>query len=231
MTVQYAPGRAADVFGDAAAPAVLMWHGMQTDSRAALRPLAELIAGRGFGVVVPDWNSHADDRGRADLLRSVEYACSWGTGSERLAVVGWSMGGAAAAGLTVHATHLGVEVSHTVCLAGAFMVADPISGQQLGPSLSAEHIGAPFTLLHGVNDDVVPITVSRTFAADLEHVGWPARLVELPADHATIAGARYDAAADRYAPAEDAETLQTAELVADHITAALSRSRRDRQVR
>lgn len=222
-TVQYAPGRAADIFGDPAAPTVLLWHGMQADSRAAVGPLAELIAGRGFGVVAPDWDSHADDGGRSDLLQSVEYARSWGTGSERLAVVGWSMGGAAAAGLTVHAARLGVEISHTVCLAGAFMVAEPISGQPPGSSLSPERAGAPFTLLHGVDDDVVPLSVSRTFAADLEHVGWPVRLVELPADHATIAGARYDAATDRYAPAADAATLQTAELVAGHITDALRR--------
>ncbi len=220
-SVQYAPARSADVFGDRAAPTLVLWHGMQTDARAAVRPLAELVARRGFGVVVPDWDSHAPDRGRSDLLRSVEFAHSWATESDHLALAGWSLGGTAAAGFTIHAARFGAAIAHTVCLAGAFMAPDPISGEQLAPGLSADQVGAPFTLLHGVGDDVVPVTASRTFAAELEKVGWPVNLIELPADHATIAGARYDASADRYVPADDAETLRTAGLVADHIAAAL----------
>lgn len=220
-SVQYAPARWADVCGDRAAPTLVLWHGMQTDARAAVRPLAELVARRGFGVVVPDWDSHAPDGGRSDLLRSVEFAHSWAGELGHLALAGWSLGGTAAAGLTIHAARFGAAICHTVCLAGAFMATDPISGEQLASSLSADQMGASFTLLHGVGDDVVPISASRTFAAELEKVGWPVTFVELPADHATIAGARYDAPRDRYVPAEDAETLWTAELVADHIAAAL----------
>ena len=73
-TVEYAPHRLADVYGASSLPTVLLWHGTQADARGTVGPLAELIAGHDLRVVVPDWNSHADDGGRADLLRSVDFA-------------------------------------------------------------------------------------------------------------------------------------------------------------
>ncbi|PRC48713.1 esterase, partial [Mycobacterium sp. ITM-2017-0098] len=97
QTQEYAPGRSVDLVGDMSAPTVLLWHGMQTDSRAALRPLAEMLSEHGVGVVVADWNSHADDGGRADLLNSVDFARQFLAAAEGLTLVGWSMGGVAAA--------------------------------------------------------------------------------------------------------------------------------------
>ncbi len=94
--------------------------------------LAELLVGHGLGVIVPDWNSHADDGGRADLLRSVHFARERVAEPDGLVLVGWSMGGLAAAGLTIQARRLGIGFAHTVCLAGAFMVADPIFGRVPG---------------------------------------------------------------------------------------------------
>ncbi|MGE0219805.1 dienelactone hydrolase family protein [Mycolicibacterium sp.] len=214
--VEYTPGRWADVVGDPATAPVLLWHGTQTDARATLAPLAALLAEAGFGVVVPDWDSHAADRGRADLLRSVDYVRS--LSSDPPALVGWSLGGTAAAGLTLHAADHGVVLRHTVCLAGAFTATDPISGTEPAP---AEPVGAPMTLLHGTADDVVPVQVSRTFAAALAAVGWPVRVVELDTDHGAIAGARYDPAADRYFPAADPGTQRVAGEVAGHIATAL----------
>ena len=73
-TVEYAPGRSADLFGEPSRPTVLLWHGTQTDSRAAVRVLAEAVAELGVGVIAPDWDSHAADGGRADLLNSVRFA-------------------------------------------------------------------------------------------------------------------------------------------------------------
>ena len=64
--VEYAPGRFADVFGDGTQQTVLMWHGAQTDAKAAMRPLAELVSGHGLAVIVPDWDSGADDAGREE---------------------------------------------------------------------------------------------------------------------------------------------------------------------
>ena len=222
-TLEYAPLRFADVFGRPSDPTVLLWHGTQTDARDTVRPLAELLARRGLGVVAPDWNSHADDGGREDLLRSVDFARTWSERPDGLALVGWSLGAVAAAGLTVQAARYGVVLSHTVCLAGAFMVRDPISGENLTESVAAAGVGAPFTLLHGLADDVVPAAASRAFAAELEKVGWPARVIELETDHGAIAGARYDARADRYLPAQDPQTHRVAVDVADHIATALGR--------
>ncbi|OBH07876.1 esterase [Mycobacterium sp. E2699] len=218
-TVEYAPGRLADVFGDSTQPTVLLWHGMQTDARAAVRPLAGLIADRGAAVVAPDWNSHADDGGRADLLRSLEFARARASGA--MVLVGWSLGGCAAAGLTLDAARFDLALAHTVCMAGAFMVPDPISGRPPGAMLTADRLGSPFTLLHGLADDAVPVTASRAFAAQLQEVGWPVDLVELAADHGSIAGADYDPVADRYEPGTSREALEVAGEVAARIAATL----------
>ncbi len=220
-TVEYAPGRLADVYGfngGAAQPTILLWHGMQADARAAVRPLAGLLAGHGAAVVAPDWNSHARDGGRADLLRSVEFARVGAHGYRDLVLVGWSLGGAAAAGLTLEAAAFAVEISHTVCLAGAFRAPDPISGRCVTVRLSPGYVGAPFTLLHGLADDAVPVAASRAFATALERIGWPVDLVELAADHGSIAGAEYDQAADQYVPA----TGEPARLVAAEVAARIA---------
>ncbi|MEE2855013.1 MAG: esterase [Actinomycetota bacterium] len=220
-TVEYAPGRMADVFGEPAPFTILLWHGAQTDARAAVGPLAGMLAERGAAVVAPDWNSHAQDGGRADLLASLTFARNLATDAERILLVGWSMGGAAAAGVTLHTGRLDFAPAHTVCLAGAFMVPDPIFGAALTDGLSGADIGSPFTLLHGLDDDVVPVHASRDFAARLERVGWPVEVVELAADHGSIAGADYDALADCYEPGTSKEALRVAEEVAARIAATL----------
>ncbi|MGX9791867.1 alpha/beta hydrolase family protein [Mycobacterium sp. MMS18-G62] len=217
-TVEYAPGRLVDVFGSPGQPTALLWHGAQTDARAAMRPLAERLAGHGIGVVLPDWNSHADDGGRDDLLRSARFASDRAEESGDLVVVGWSLGGVAAAGLTFQARRLNVRVAQTVCLAGAFMARDPVSGEVLPTELPADR--SPFSLLHGTGDDVVPIEASRVFAATLQRNHWPVELVELATDHGAIAGAVYDPAADRYSAADDAATLAVAAEVAERVAAA-----------
>ncbi|WNG87472.1 alpha/beta fold hydrolase [Mycobacterium sp. ITM-2016-00317] len=219
-TARYAPGRSVDLFGDPAAPTVLLWHGTQTDARATVGVLAELLAERGLSVVAPDWDSHSADGGRGDLLESVRFAQSWTDSTEPLMLVGWSLGGIAAAGLTVHAQTHHVALRHTVCLAGAFMAPDPISGRDVAADLAAAAVRTPFTLLHGTADDVVPVEASARFAESLRNAGWPVRMRELTADHGDIAGARYDAAADRYLPADDPATRRTAAEVADLIAGA-----------
>lgn len=215
QTLEYAPGRSADVFGDQAQPTILLWHGMQSDARAALRPLGQRLADRGAAVVAADWNSHADDGGRADLLRSVDFTRERATGA--IVLVGWSMGGAAAAGLTLDAQRHNVAIAHTVCLAGAFMANDPISGRPVTDLLPAAQGSSPFTLLHGLADDVVPPSASEKFAAALQRAGRPVELVTLTADHGSIAGAAYDAAADRYVPGESADARRVAREVAERI--------------
>lgn len=205
-----------DLFDDSVGPTVLMWHGAQTDARSAMRPLAELVAGQGLAVVVPDWNSDADDGGRDDLLQSAQFARQR-AGSDGLVLVGWSLGGVAAAGLTIHAAQFNVTVTHTVCLAGAFVARDPITAAHLPRELPAQR--SPFTLLHGAADDVVPVEVSRSFATTLTDNEWPVELVELTADHGSIAGARFDPDVRRYFPADDPDTLAEAADVAERIAA------------
>jgi dienelactone hydrolase len=209
----------ADVFGDSTRPAILLWHGMQTDARAAVGPLAGMLAGHGAAVVAPDWNSHADDGGRADLLRSLDFTRN--LADDALVLVGWSLGGCAAAGLTLDAARYDVDLAHTVCLAGAFMVPDPISGRMPTDMLSADRARSPFTLLHGLADGAVPVTASRAFAAGLQQAGWPVALVELAADHGSIAGADYDPVADRYEPAQSGRALAVGGEVAARIAATL----------
>ena len=218
-TVEYAPGRLADVSGGPAQRTVLLWHGQQADARTAVRPLAELLIQHGLGVVVPDWNSHADDGGRADLLRSVRFARERVDDPDALVLAGWSMGGVAAAGLTIRARQANVGFAHTVCLAGAFMVTDPIFGRIPAAQLKPGAGHCPFTLLHGLADDVIPVAVTREFATDLRRNQWPVEVVELPADHGSIAGASYDSAADRYLAAGDPQTLAVAAEVAARIAA------------
>jgi len=223
-SVEYAPGRFADIYGDPAQRTVLMWHGAQVDARASMRPLADHLAGYGVGVVVADWNSRADDRGRADLLASLHFARKASMTPDDLVLVGWSMGGVAAAGVSINAGLLQVRLAHTVCLAGAFMAAEPISGSHLPADLTDYHERAPFTLMHGVDDDVVPVRASEEFAATLRAHDWPVETIELSADHAWIAGAQYDPAADRYSAAHDPRALAVAADVAGRIAALATKS-------
>lgn len=224
-TIEYAPGRLADLIGDPAQPPVLLWHGKQAGARAVVRPLAELVAGYGLAAVVPDWDAHAADGGRADLLQSVRFTQDWADAPGRLVLVGWSMGGLAAAGLTIHAGQFGVHLAHTVCLAGAFMFADPFSGKQPAVELPLSEHRIPFTLLHGSIDQAVPAEASRQFAAALRRSNWPVQLIELAADHGNIVGAGYDSVADRYTANENPDTLAVTAQVAARIATAAGRGR------
>lgn len=219
-TTEYAPGRAVDVFGAPGRPTVLLWHGMQTDARAAVRPLADMIAGHGPAVLAPDWNSHAADGGRGDLLASAAFARER-AGAADTVLVGWSLGGAAAAAMALGSVGSELRPAHTVTLGGAFSAPDPLTGRPL-TDLVPDRPDGPLLLLHGRVDDVVPVSVSRDFAAHLTRIGQPVRLAELDTDHAAIAGARYDATSDRYLPAEDPDALAITGVVAAQIAGLLS---------
>jgi pimeloyl-ACP methyl ester carboxylesterase len=220
QTVEYAAGRMADVFGEPSQPTVLLWHGQQADARSSVRSLAELIAGHGLGVVAPDWNSYAADGGRADLLGSVHFTRERVDDPDGVVLAGWSMGGLAAAALTIQAEQLGVAFAHTVTLAGAFMIPDPIFNELPATQLRHASHSTPFTLLSGVADRVIPVSAAHDFAAALRHADWPVQVVELPADHGSIAGAAYDPVAGRYHRATDERSLVVAADVAGHIVDA-----------
>ena len=218
--VEYAAGRLADIVGRPSQPTVLLWHGQQADARASVRPLVEMLSDLGLGVVAPDWNSYAEDGGRADLLNSVQFTRDRVDDPDGLVLVGWSMGGVAAAGLTIQAGRFGVRFAHTVCLAGAFMVADPISGSAPATQLHAVEARSPFTLLTGLSDRVIPVAAAHEFASALRNNDWPVEVVELAADHGSIAGAVYDPVEGRYSAATDSTTLAVAADVAARIADA-----------
>lgn len=206
---------------------MLLWHGRQPDMRAAVAPLARMIAERGPTVHAVDWNSHADDGGRADILGSLRFVRTSiearGGDPDALVLVGWSMGGTAATGVTLQADELGVTIAHTVCLAGGFPAPEPISGLQLMTDpLPTRANPTPFTLLHGIGDDVVQVSVSRAFAQRLEQAGWPVTVVEVPTDHGGIAATELDDSEDGYRPADDPATLAVAADVAARIAAVTS---------
>lgn len=217
QTVEYAAGRLADVVGRPSQPTVLLWHGQQPDARSSVRPLVELLADHGVGVVAPDWNAHATDGGRDDLLSSVRFTRQRVDDPDGVILVGWSMGGVAAAGLTIQARRMNVAFAHTVCLAGAFMVPDPIFGSVPAAGLDGVADRSPFMLLHGVSDRVIPVAVAHDFAAALRGSDWPVDVVELAADHGSIAGAVYDEAAACYRAGTDSATLAVAAEVAARI--------------
>jgi len=218
--VEYAAGRLADIVGRPSQPTVLLWHGQQADARASVRPLVEMLSDLGLGVVAPDWNSYAEDGGRADLLNSVQFTRDRVDDPDGLVLVGWSMGGVAAAGLTIQAGRFGVRFAHTVCLAGAFMVADPISGSAPATQLHAVEARSPFTLLTGLSDRVIPVAAAHEFASALRNNDWPVEVVELAADHGSIAGAVYDPVEGRYSAATDSTSLAVAADVAARIADA-----------
>jgi len=223
--VEYAAGRLADIVGRPSQPTVLLWHGQQADARASVRPLVEMLSDLGLGVVAPDWNSYAEDGGRADLLNSVQFTRDRVDDPDGLVLVGWSMGGVAAAGLTIQAGRFGVRFAHTVCLAGAFMVADPISGSAPATQLHAVEARSPFTLLTGLSDRVIPVAAAHEFASALRNNDWPVEVVELAADHGSIAGAVYDPVEGRYSAATDSTSLAVAADVAARIADAGRSSR------
>jgi predicted esterase len=185
-----------------------------------VRSLAELIAGRGLGVVAPDWNSYAADGGRADLLGSVHFTRERVDEPDGVVLVGWSMGGLAAAALTIQAEQLGVTFAHTVTLAGAFMIPDPIFNELPATQLRRAVHSTPFTLLSGVADRVIPVSAAHDLAAALRQADWPVQVVDLPADHGSIAGAAYDPVVGRYHRATDERSLAVAADVATHIVEA-----------
>lgn len=226
-TVEYEPGRAADVHpGTEGGGHVLLWHGRGPNERGVLETLAGLVAARGPTVIVPDWSSESDDGGRADLLRSLRFTREaigdHGGDPDSLVLVGWSLGGTAAAGVTINARRLGVGFAHTVCLAGGFTAPDPISGVlltgELPPGGPADG-RSPFTLFHGIADDIAPVAASRAFAQALELAAWPVEVIELPTDHAGIVGTAFDESREHCLPATDEATRTVAVAVADRIAA------------
>lgn len=186
MSQEYAPGRAVDVVGEG--PTVLLWHGRGPNERGSLARLAEAVAGSGRRVVVPDWDSTADDGGRADLLSSLRFARETADHDpDELTLVGWSLGGIAAASLTLNQRRLGIGLQRTVLVAsGAFPYDDPISGAPVGPAKQPVKRSTTVAFVHALRDELVTTEDVHRVHAEWSQAGWPVTLRELDADHFSI---------------------------------------------
>lgn len=179
-THSYAARRLLDVHGDPAPTTVLLWHGRGPNERGVLAPFAGLISAAGHRVVVPDWDSTADDGGRADLFLSVKYVLDLDT---PWLIAGWSLGGAAAASLALNGRKLGLGTVPVVCLAGGFSKEDPLSGKPFAELPVPERHQGSITLILGTDDTIVPGNDSPDFHSRLIAAGWTSELIGLPTDH------------------------------------------------
>lgn len=185
QTLEYAPGRLLDVHGGEASRTILLWHGRGPDEREVLAPFAAMIAETGLRVVVPDWDSTAPDGGRTDLFLSVKHVLDLRT---PWLVAGWSLGGAAAAALTLNSRKLGLGMLTGVILAGGFTKENPLTGLPFAERKIRERQQSSMTLVHGVDDPVALVEGSRALHRNLLEAGWTSELIELPTDHFGIVG-------------------------------------------
>jgi hypothetical protein len=107
---------------------VLAWPGLgQTDAevRGLLAELTE-------DVIVAEWDATSDDHGRTALLASVREArdalTTGGSNPDELVLVGFGLGGVAAAGLAHYAKRLGIELGRIIAVSGTWDAPDPFSG-------------------------------------------------------------------------------------------------------
>jgi predicted esterase len=207
---EYATGRLVDVYRGDGSGSVLLWHGRGPDERDALRTLASALAPAKRHVYVPDWNSTAADGGRADLLASLSWVRGRAGGDERFVLAGWSRGAAAAAAVVLNGVD-GWRPGAFVGLAGGYRQPEPIHGIDVIECAARWPADVPCTLVHGVDDEVVPVDRSRELAAALLDVGIRVQLHELPTNHAGVVLARYDRVLRRAVATNDPAVLAVGE--------------------
>ncbi|HIY67195.1 MAG TPA: alpha/beta hydrolase [Candidatus Agrococcus pullicola] len=189
--VRYAPGETGviDVYdprGLARALVVLVHGGFWRSryDRLHLRPLAEALAGEGLLVALPEYRRVGDEGGgwpgTFDDIRSIVRSVRRLVGAEgaRLTLVGHSAGGH----LAVLAAGDETDVDRAVSLAGVLDLAaaiddglsDGAAQEFLGEDAAAVATADPMRrpvpeceviLLHGAEDDEVPVSYSEAYAA------------------------------------------------------------------
>ena len=186
MDLEHAPGRAVDVLGEG--PTVLMWHGGSTDIRSSMGPLAAEVAERGRRVVVPDWDPLAADRGSTDVFTSLRFARETADHDpDELTILGWSMGGIAAASLCLNQRRLGIGFARVVLVAAApFPRVDPISGERIGPATPPVERSTSVAFVNATHDQIIDLDDARATHDQWADVGWSTTFTEIDADHFTI---------------------------------------------
>ncbi|MGP3984609.1 alpha/beta hydrolase [Streptomyces sp. KR80] len=216
--------RAAEV--QAAAPAVLLWHGSGPDERDVLEPLARTVAGLGASVFVPDWRPDAHDGGHEHLLESVEFvrknATAFGADADKIVLAGWSLGGRVAMRWVMRPEAVGGWTPMAVVgIAAAYESGPRWTGSGPLDDLATGTVyPVPVRLVHGTADTAVDIRHSREFCAALEHQGWPVTMAEPDADHAEVVMTEYDPEQGRCRPARTERALRAGRLTARVLAAA-----------
>jgi len=231
--VPFGDGKLLDIYrpanlGGRPGPTVLLWHGVGTDERDVVAPLACTVAGAyGLTVVASDWRSDAPDGGHAHLQASLTYvraaaALLGGLGEDSIVLAGWSRGGRNAAAAAVRPDAVGGwRPMAVVCLGAAFLRTAPLThGSPIEDLAVCDAPPVPFWLVHGTRDTVVPVTASREWAELLTAKGWPVRLETPETDHAGVIGAQYDTAAGRPVRGTAAHAVAAGELSAAMIAKA-----------
>jgi alpha-beta hydrolase superfamily lysophospholipase len=197
------------------APPVVMVHGRGGSLRESLRVLPTLHE-RGHPVLVasyrndehappsPDGHYHLGDTEWTDLAAAVEYTGER-TGSDRVILFGWSMGGAII-GAFLDRSPLADRVDAVVWDAPLVdwraTLRQQARNRRLPSALSPLAMGVtslrigmdfdrfdlrrhppavrpPTLLIHSDLDTAVPISASRALAADAHRLDWPIRMVEV----------------------------------------------------
>lgn len=236
--VEYWGGKLLDIYRPPAGagvprPTVLLWHGVGTD-REVLEPLAREVAGTyGLTVVAPDWRSDDPDGGRRHLLASLGFTRAraeslGGLGEDAVILAGWSRGGKCAAAIAVCPGAVGGWRPKSVVALGSGYLRESPFGAPAEILADCDADPVPFWLVHGTEDQVVPVARSRDWAAQLAKRGWPVRLTELRTDHAGVIGTEYDQRLRRCVPSagEGAVTgrRMSAMMIAEAATARTTKT-------
>jgi dienelactone hydrolase len=185
---------------------VLLWHGSGPRERGVMSPLAEEVAKLGASVYVPDWSSDAEDRGVADLFRSLDFVVSEirrePSPSSRMVLAGWSAGASAAMAMALRGEEER-RPSSVIAIAGRYDIIGPL-GDDRPMNMS---MGSPgevsIRLIHGRHDTVVAAEQSELLFTALSGSGWSSSLTLVDADHAGVIGCRYDEERDLCVPSSD----------------------------
>lgn len=204
----------------AAAPTVLLWHGIGPDERDVLEPLARTAAAHGLLVPVPDWRSDAMDGGRSHLLESLAFARKEAGGlggdGESFVLAGWSAGAGAALGVALRPEIVeGWRPKAVVGVAGRYNLSARTTGAAPLADLAAgRDPGVPVRLVHGNRDSVVDVQYSRELNEALRAAGRTVTLQEPETDHAGVIMTAYDPAADRCVPTTAEQAVRAGRVVA-----------------
>jgi predicted esterase len=210
--IAYGSGKLLDLYVPGAprnSTVVLVWHGSGGNERGVLEPLAHRIAAAGTAVISPDWSTRDGASGRDDLTASLHFArfdLATLVVVDRIVLVGWSLGASAGLDVVLQPELVnGWRPAAFVGISGGYRDSPfhPEGQRDLATAPSV-----PLVLIHGVDDEVVPIERSRTTFERLHGAGWSVTLREVPTDHAGVIGTVYDPARLRCMPASDAVRLE-----------------------